>query len=103
MVQIYTKYLVGSSQKKPYFCHSEMEKWIFRAKKMKTSFRKLIGHSNIHTYAKYEIIWENYSLKLALTSVIWLESHESSYSIAHFEKTFLTYLPYFKFVVLYGY
>ena len=70
---------------------------------MKTSFGKLVGHSNMHTFAKYEIIWQNYPLKLAITSVIWLESHESSYSIAHFEKTFLRYLPYSKFVILYGY
>src|SRR3954462_864208 len=64
---------------------------------MKTSFGKLVGHSNIHTYAKYEIIWGNYHLKLAITSAIWLESHEPSYSIAHFEKTFLIDLHYSKF------
>jgi len=40
--QFHTKYLVGSSQKNPYFCHSENEKWIFRAKKIKTSFGKLV-------------------------------------------------------------
>ena len=89
--------------KQPYFRHSENEKWIFRATKMKTSFGKLVGHSNMLTFAKYEIIWENYPLKLAITSVIWLESHESSYSIARFEKTFLRHLPYSKFVFLYGY
>src|ERR1043165_6478299 len=55
---------------------------------MKTSYRKLVGNSNIHICAKYEIIWGNYPLKLAITSAIWLESHEPSYSIAHFEKTF---------------
>ena len=70
---------------------------------MKTSFGKLVGHSNIHTYAKYEIIWGNYHLKLAITSAIWLESHEPSYLIAHFEKTFLIDLHYSKFVGLYGY
>src|SRR3954470_1815955 len=79
------------------------EKWIFRGTKMKTSFGKLVGHSNIHTYAKYEIIWGNYHLKLAITSAICLESHEPSYSIAHFEKTFLIVLHYSKFFGLYGY
>ena len=74
-----------------------------RATKMKTSFGKLVGHSNINTYAKYEIIRENYPLKVAITSAIWLESHESSYSIAHFEKTFLRYLHYSMFFVFYGY
>ena len=60
----------------------------FSCKEKKTSFGKLVGQYNIHTYEKYEIIWENYPLKLTITSVIWLESHESSYSMAHFEKTF---------------
>src|SRR3954465_10021757 len=82
---------------------SENEKWIFRATKMNTSFGKLVGHSNIHTYAKYEIIRGKYHLKLAITSAIWLESHEPSYSIAHFEKTFLIDLHYSMFVGLYGY
>ena len=70
---------------------------------MNTSFGKLVGHSNIQTYAKNEIIWGNYHLKLAISLAIWLESHEPSYSIAHFEKTFLIYLHYSKFVGLYGY
>ena len=88
--------------KQPYFWHSENEKWFFRTKKMKTSFDKLVSHSNMHPFVQYEIIWENYPLKLALTSVIWLESHEPSYSIAHFEKNFLRYLHYSKFIGLYG-
>src|SRR3954469_8715765 len=65
--------IIGRSfTKRPYFRHSENEKWIFRATEMKTSFGKLVGHSNIHTYEKYEIIWGNYHLKLAITSAIWL-------------------------------
>ena len=70
---------------------------------MKTYFGKLVGHSNIHTYAKFEIIWGNIHFKLAITFAIWLESHEPSYSIAHFEKTFSIDLNYYKFVGLYGY
>ena len=61
----------------------------FSCNENENSFGKLVDHSNIHTYAKYEIIWVNYHFKLVITSAIWLESHESSYSIAHFEKTFL--------------
>ena len=74
--------------KQPYFWHSKNEKWIFHTTKMKTSFGILVAHSNMHPFAQNEIIWENCPLKLALTSVIWLESHEPSYSIAHFEKIF---------------
>ena len=66
--------IVGSFfAKKPYFRHSENEKWIFRATKVKSSFGKLVGHSNMHTFTKYEITWQKYPLKLAITSVIWLE------------------------------
>ena len=74
--------------KQPYFWHSKNEKWIFCTMKMKISFGKLVAHSNMHPFAQNEIIWENYPLKLALTSAIWLESREPSYSIPHFEKTF---------------
>ena len=70
---------------------------------MKTSFGKLVAYSNMHPFAQNEIILENYPSKLALISVICLESHEPSYSIAHFEKTFLIDLHYSKFVGLYGY
>src|SRR3954466_6999063 len=99
----FTSIFGRSFTKRPSFRHSENEKWIFRATEMKTSFGKLVGHSNIHTNAKYEIIWGNYHFKLAITSAIWLGSHEPSYSIAHFEKTFLIDLHYSKFVGLYGY
>ena len=88
LVQIDIKYLVDPSQKDPTFGTRKMKNGSFPATKMKTSFDKLVGHSNIHTYTKYEIIWGNYHLKLAITSAIWLESQEPSYSIAHFEKTF---------------
>ena len=103
MVQIYTKYLVASSQNNCTFCTRKTKNEFFCTTKMKTSLDKLVGYSNIHTFEKYEIIWKNYALKLAITSVIWLENHESSYSIAHFEKTFFRYLSYSKFVLLYDY
>ena len=95
--------MVDPSQKDPTFGTRKMKNAFFLATKMKTYVGKLVGHSNIHTYAKYEIIWGNYHLKLAINSAIWLETHEPSYSIAHFEKTFLIDLHYSKFVGLYGY
>ena len=88
MFQIHINFLIGTLQKNPYIRHLEKEKWIFHATEMKTFFGKFVVYSNVHTFAKYEIFWENYPLKLAITSVIWLESHESSYSIARFVKTF---------------
>src|SRR3954462_1965674 len=90
-----------SFTKRPYFRHPENEKWIFRATKMKTSLGKLVGHTNIHTYEKYEIIWGNYHLKLSITSAICLESHDPSYSIALFEKNFLIVLIYSNFFGLF--
>ena len=47
-VQIHTKYLVASSQNNP----------TFGTRKMKTSFGKLVDHSNMQPFSKYEIIWE---------------------------------------------
>ena len=42
--------IVGSFfAKRSYFRHSENEKWIFCVAKMKTSFGKLVAHSNMHT------------------------------------------------------
>src|ERR1041385_8158873 len=57
---------------------------------------KLVAHSNMHPIAQYEIIWENYPFKLALTSTICLERHKLSYSIAHFEKSFFTIFALFQ-------
>ena len=89
--------------KQPYFWHSKNEKQFFRRTKINNFFGNLVAHFSMHPFAQYEIIWENYPFKLAVTSVIWLESHESSYSIAHLKKTFIRFLSYSKFVVLYGY
>ena len=49
--------LFGSSfTKKPPFRHSENEKWIFRAKKMKTSLGNIVCHSNMHPLCT---IWDH--------------------------------------------
>ena len=76
--------LFGSSfTKNPPFGHSENEKWIFRAKKMKTSVGNIVWKSKMYPCAQYEIIWTNYAMNVAIRLIIWLESHESSRMIAH--------------------
>ena len=44
--------------KQPYFWHSENEKWISHTMEKKTRFGKLVAHSNMQSFAQYEIIWE---------------------------------------------
>ena len=83
LVQICNKYMVGHSQKKTHFGHSENGKLIFRPKKMKTCLGNIVFHSNMHPCAQYEIIWTNYAMNVAIRLIIWLESHESSRMIAH--------------------
>jgi hypothetical protein len=62
----------------------------FCAKKMKTSFCNIVYHSESNTFAQYRIIWTKYVMIVAITLVVWLKSHESSYMIAlfweHFKK-----------------
>ena len=57
-------------------------KWIFCAKKLKTSLGNIVCHSKMHPCAQYEIIWTNYAMNVAIRLIIWLESHESSHLIA---------------------
>ena len=70
--------------KKTLFLHSENDIWFFCVKKMKTFFGNIVLHSKIHVCAQYEIIWTNYVTVIAITLVIWAESHESSYMRGHF-------------------
>ena len=81
--------LFGSSfTKKPPFGHSENEKWIFRAKKMKTLLGNIVCYSKMHPRAQYEIIWTNYAMNVAIRLIIWLESHWSPHMIARFSEHF---------------
>ena len=64
--------------KKTHFWHSRNEKYYFYSEKKKTFFCNIVRHSKMHACAKYEVIWRNYAVNMAITSVIWPESHESS-------------------------
>ena len=77
-----------SFTKNPPFRHSKNGKWFFRAKKMKTSLGNIVCHSNMHPCAQYEIIWTNYAMNVAITLIIWLESHWSPNVIARFWEHF---------------
>ena len=63
-------------------------KWIFRPKKMKTSWGSIVCHSKMHPGAWYEVIWTNYAMNVAIRLIIWLDSHESSRMISHFWEHF---------------
>ena len=55
-VQFCNKYMVGPSQKKTHFGHSENGKCIFREKKIKTPLGNIVSNSKMHPRAQYEII-----------------------------------------------
>ena len=88
LVQFCNKYMVGPSQKKTHFGHSENGKCIFREKKMKTPLGNIVWNSKMPPCARYEIVWTNYAMNVAIRLIIWLESHESSRMIAHFWEHF---------------
>ena len=79
--------MVAPSQKKS-FGHSENGKWFFGATKCKTSFCNIVRHPKMHVCAQYGHIITNYVAILAITLVVWPESHETSNMIAHYEKVF---------------
>ena len=88
LLQFCNYYLVGPSQKNLLLGTRKMKKWIFRAKKMKTSLGNIVWNSKMYPCAQYEIIWSNYAMNVAIRLIIWLESHESSRMIAHFWEHF---------------
>ena len=53
----------------------------------------------MHICAKYGHFMMNYAMKMAMTTVIWLESHECSYMISLFVKVFFENLSKFKFII----
>src|SRR5438105_3637387 len=63
----------------------ENGKLIFCKKKLETPF----GNRNMHICAKYGHFMINYAMIMAMTTVIWLESHECSYMISLFVKKIL--------------
>ena len=56
---------------------------------MKTSLGNIVCHSNMHPCARYEIIWTNHAMNVAIRLIIWLESYLSPHMIARFWEHFL--------------
>ena len=74
--------------KTPRFLRSENGKWIFRASRRKTFSCNIVRHTMIHMCAQYGQIITNYDLILAITLVVWSESHETSDMIGNFWEGF---------------
>jgi hypothetical protein len=53
--------------------HSESKKWLFHAKKMKTFFSNIVCYSESNNFAEYRIIWINYAMLVAMTSLFSLK------------------------------
>ena len=96
LVQFCNKYMVGPSQK-THFRHSENGKWFFRPKKMKTSLGNIVWNSKMPPCARYEIVWTNYAMHVAIRLIVWLESHWSPHMIARFLEHFLKIIIGLKF------
>jgi hypothetical protein len=47
-----------------------MENEFFCAKKMKTSYTKIVFHSKSNIFKQYRIIWANYVMIVIMTTVI---------------------------------
>ena len=73
LVQFCNKYMVGPSQKKTHFGHSENGKCIFRPKKMKSPLGNIVWNSKMHPCAQYEIISIKYAMNVAIRLIIWLK------------------------------
>ena len=86
--------LVPASQITP-FWHLQNGKLIFCARKMKTPFGDIVWHSKIHTCSQYGRIITNYATVKVMRQLICLESHETSYIVAHFREHF------FKIIVIF--
>ena len=86
----------GCFIKTPRFLHSENEKWLFGATKMKTSSCNIVHHPMIHMCAQYGHIIANYIAIIAITLVIWPEIQKTSIEIGHFVKVFLRLNEYTK-------
>ena len=68
----------------PRFWYSENGKWLFGATKRKTFSCNIVRHPKMHMCAQYGHIITNYAAILAITLVVWPETHETSNMIAHF-------------------
>ena len=64
--------------------NNHLRKWLFGATKRKTSSCNIVRHPKMHMCAQYGHIITNYAAILAITLVVWTESHETSNMIAHF-------------------
>ena len=84
LVQFCNKYIIGPSQKNSFWALENMENEFFVQKNLKTSLGNIVWNSKMHPCSRYEVIWTNYAMNVAIRLIIWLESHESSCIIARF-------------------
>ena len=70
------------------FLRSKNRKWFFGAMTRKTFSCNIVRHPKMHTHAQYGHIITNYVVIMAITLVVWPESHETSNMIGHFREGF---------------
>ena len=62
-------------------------------------FGSIVFHGKMHICAKYGNFMMNYAMKMAMTTGIWLETHESSHMVSLFVKVFFQHLSKFTFII----
>jgi hypothetical protein len=87
LIPFCTIFYVLSQQQKTYFVTWKMESG-FCTTKLETLIGNIVWHDNKHIYTHHGNIIMNYATDIAITLVIWLETPESLYVIAHVVNSF---------------
>jgi hypothetical protein len=84
----FAPYYVLSQQQQNLFLSLGKWKVGFCTTKLETLFGNIVWHDNKHIYTHHGNIIMNYATDMTITLVIWLETPESLYVIAHVVNSF---------------
>ena len=75
--------LIVASRKTHVVCIQKM-KTVFLLNKLEPRFGNIVCHHKTEACAKFGHIIKNYSTDAAISLLVWLESHESSFMVGRF-------------------
>ena len=81
--------LVAASRKTHVFSIQKNEKQFFLLNKLEPRFGNIVRHHRTEACAQFWHIIRNYSTDAAISLLVWLESHESSFMVGRFLEHFL--------------
>ena len=85
--------LVAASRKTHVFCIQKMKNGFFLLNKLEPRFGNIVCHHKTEACAKFGHIIKNYSTDAAISLLVWLESHESSFMVGRFLEHFFKKMP----------